>query len=108
MRLKTNDDLPKKELLKIGTCNRTFPVYNFSQQDNFLYNQRLRETASPCILGGRVNETDVLNTNNIFTPPSTLVNLEEDQPEQFFNWAVENGFFQENFALLKALKPQQH
>ena len=26
-----------------------------------------------------------LNTNNIFNPPSTPVNLEEDQPEQDFN-----------------------
>ena len=61
-------------------CNRTSPLYNLSQQGyiNFLHNQRLSKTASPRILGGRVNQTDVSNTNNIFSPPSTPVNLEED------------------------------
>ena len=43
-----------------------------------------------------MNQTDVSNTNNIFTTTSTPVNLEEDQPEQDFNKAVENEFFQEN------------
>ena len=48
------------------------------------------------------------NANNIFTPPSTTVNLEEDhQPEQDFNETVENEFIQENFAFVKALKQQQ-
>ena len=37
------------------------------------------------MLGDRVNQADVLNTNNIFTPPSAPVNLEEDQPVQDFN-----------------------
>ena len=61
-------------------CNRNSPLYNLSQKGhaNFLHNQRLSKTASPRILGGRVNQTDVSNTNNIFTPPSTPVNLEED------------------------------
>ena len=45
----------------------------------------LSKTASARILGSRVNQTDVSNTNNIFTPSSTPVNLEEDQPEQDFN-----------------------
>ena len=51
------------------------PLDNLSQQDhaNFLHNQRLSKIASPCILGGRVNQTDVSNTNNVFTPPSTPV-----------------------------------
>ena len=37
--------------------NKTPPVFNLSQQDyaNFLHNERLSETASPCILGGRKN-----------------------------------------------------
>ena len=55
-----------------------------------------------------MNQTDASNVNNIFTPPSTTVNLEEDhQPEQDFNEAVENEFIQENFAFVKALKQQQ-
>ena len=29
-----------------------------------------------------MNQADVSNTNTIFTPPSTPLNLEEDQPEQ--------------------------
>ena len=68
-------------------CNRTSPLYYLSQQGyaNFLHNQRLSKTASPRIPGGRVNQTDVSNTNNIFTPPPTPVNLEEDQPERNFN-----------------------
>ena len=62
-------------------------MYNLSQQGyaNFLHNQRLSKTASPHILGGRLNQTDVLNTNNIFTPPSTPVNLEREKHEQDFN-----------------------
>lgn len=69
--------------------NKTPPVFNLSQQDyaNFLHNERLSETASPCILGGRKNQTDVSNTSNIFTPMSAPVNLEEDR--QDFNEAVE-------------------
>ena len=48
------------------------------------------------------------NANNIFTPSSTTVNLEEDhQPEQDFHEAVENEFIQENFAFVKASKQQQ-
>ena len=49
------------------SCNRTSPLYNLNQQGyaNFLHNQRLNETASPGILGSRVNQTDVSNTNNI-------------------------------------------
>ena len=68
-------------------CNRTSPLYHLNQQGyaNVLHNQRLSKIVSPRILGGRVNQTDVSNTNNIFTPPSTPVNLEEDQPEQDFN-----------------------
>ena len=62
-------------------------MYNLSQQGyaNFLHNQRLSKTASPRILGGRLNQTDVLNTNNIFTPTSTPVNLEREKHEQDFN-----------------------
>ena len=68
-------------------CNRNSPLYNLSQKGhaNFLHNQRLSKTASPRILGGSVNQTDTSNTSNIFTPPSTPVNLEDDQPEQDFN-----------------------
>ena len=68
-------------------CNRTSPLYNLSQQGyaNFLHNQKLSKTPSPSILGGRVNQTDVSNTNNIFTPSSTPVDLEEEQPEQDYN-----------------------
>ena len=47
---------------------------------NFPHNQRLSKITSPRILGGWVNQTDVSNANNIFTPPSIPVNLEEDQP----------------------------
>ena len=67
--------------------NRASPLHNLSQQSsaNFLHNQRLSKTASPRILGGSVNQTDTSNTSNIFTPPSTPVNLEDDQPEQDFN-----------------------
>ena len=68
-------------------CNRTSPLYNLNQQGyaNIQHNQRLSKTASPRIFGGGVNQTDVSNTNNIFTPPSTPVNLGEDQPEQDFS-----------------------
>ena len=41
---------------------------------NFLHNQKLNKTASPRILGGRLNQTDESNTNNIFTQPSTPAN----------------------------------
>ena len=58
--------------------NKTPPVFNLSQQDY---------ANSPCILGGRKNQTDVSNTSNIFTPMSAPVNLEEDR--QDFNEAVE-------------------
>ena len=90
-------------------CNRISPLQNLSQQGyaNFLRNQGLSKTASPRILGSRVNQTDVLHTNNIFIPPSTQVNLEEAQPEQDFHQAVENEFIQENFAFVRALKQQQ-
>ena len=58
-------------------CNRTPPAYNLGQlgYTNFLHNQRLNETTSPCILGCTVNQTDVSNTNSIFTTSSTPVNL---------------------------------
>ena len=48
-------------------CNRASPLYSLSQQvyANFLHNQRLNKAASPGILEGRVNETDVPNTNII-------------------------------------------
>ena len=51
-----------------------------------------------------MNQTDVSNASNIFTPPSTPVNLEEDQTEENFNEAIENEIIQENF---RALKQQQ-
>ena len=46
-------------------CNRTSPSYNLSQEGytNYLYNQRLSRTASPRILGGRVNQ--ILTTFSI-------------------------------------------
>ena len=47
------------------------------------------------------------NTNNIFTPPTTLVNLEEDQPEKDLMKPLKNEFIQENSAFVKALKHQQ-
>ena len=64
--------------------NRTPSLDNSSQQGyaDFQYNQRFGKTASPRILGGRVNQTDVSNTNNIFIPISTPVNLEGDKHEQ--------------------------
>ena len=85
-------------------CNRTSPLYNLSQQyhANFLQ----IKTGSPRILGGRVNQTGVSNTNNIFTPPSTPVNLEEDLTEENFNEAIENDIIQENFTFVRALKQQ--
>ena len=85
MTWKTNDDWQSNETGL--SCNRTSPLYNLSQQGyaNFLHNQRLSKTASSRILDGRVNQTDVLNTSNIFTTPSALVNLKEDQPEQDFD-----------------------
>ena len=58
-----------------------------------------------------MNQTDVSNTNNLFTPPITLTTpstREENQPEQDFYEAVENEFIQENCALLRALKQGQH
>ena len=57
--------------------NRTSPLYNLRQQGyaNFLHNQRLSKTTSPCILIGRVNQTDVSNTNKIFTSTSKKTNL---------------------------------
>ena len=56
-------------------CNKTSPL---CQQGFANFKQRLSKNASPPILGGRVNQIDVSNTDNIFTPPSALVNLEED------------------------------
>ena len=87
-------------------CSRISPLYNLSQQGygNFLHNQTLSKTASPRILEGRVNQIDVSNTNNIFTPPFALVNLEEDLPEQDFDWGVENEFIQEKFRFCKGFE----
>ena len=90
-------------------CNITSPVYNLSQEGyaNFLHNQRLSETASPCILGGRVNQADVSNITNIFTTTSTPVNLEEDHPKQDFHEAVEKEFVQENSGAKQQQQQQQ-
>ena len=54
-----------------------------------------------------MNQTDVSNTNNIFTPPTTPISCEEDHPAQDFNEATENEFIQENFVFVSALKQQQ-
>ena len=91
-------------------CNRTSPLYNLSQQGyaNFLHNQRLGKIASPRILGGRVNQTDVSNTNNIFTPPSTPVNLEEDTNiNKILIKSLKTSLFKKNFAFVRALKQLQ-
>ena len=56
-------------------CNRTSFLYYLS---HFLHNQRLSKTASPRILGGRMNQRDLSNTNNILIPLSIPVNHEED------------------------------
>ena len=41
------------------------------------------------------------NTNNIFTPPTTLVNLEEDQPEKDFKETVEKRVYSRKFCFCK-------
>ena len=71
--------------------NTSHPVYNFNQQDyaNFRHKLKLSETAWTSIPGCRVNQTDVSNTNNIFTP-ITPVNPEDKHPEQDFNETIEN------------------
>ena len=91
-------------------CNRTSPLYNLSQKGyaNFLHNQRLSKTASPRILGGRVNQTDVSNTNNISTPPSTPVNLEEDtNMKKILIKPLKMSLFKKNFDFVRALKQLQ-
>ena len=63
-------DFPVTELpLYTIEANKVTQIFSIS----------LSKIASPRILGGRVNQTDVSNTN-VFTPPSTPVNLEKDQP----------------------------
>ena len=75
---------------------------------NFLHNQKLNKTASPRILGGRLNQTDESNTNNIFTQPSTLVNLEEDtNTKKISIKPLKTSLFKKNSALVKALKQLQ-
>ena len=51
-------------------------MYDFSQQGyaNFLHNQRFSETASLCVLGGRMNKKDVSNAYKILTQPNVTVN----------------------------------
>ena len=44
------------------------------------------------------------NTNNIFTPPITLVNLEEDQPEKDFNETVEKRVYSRKFRFCKGFE----
>ena len=44
------------------------------------------------------------NTNNIFTPPTTSVNLEEDQPEKDFNEAVEKRVYSRKFHFCKGFE----
>ena len=44
------------------------------------------------------------NTNNIFTPPTTLVNLEEDQPEKDFNETVEKRVYSRKFRFCKGFE----
>ena len=44
------------------------------------------------------------NTNNIFTPPTTLVNLEEDQLEKDFNEAVEKRVYSRKFRFCKGFE----
>ena len=44
------------------------------------------------------------NTNNIFTPPTTPVNLEEDQPEKDFNEAVEKRLYSRKFRFCKGFE----
>ena len=70
---------------------------------NFLHNQRLNQT-SPCILGERVNQTDVWNTNNVFTPPSTPINLKEDQTEQDFDEAAEKRVYSRKLCFCKGFE----
>ena len=41
------------------------------------------------------------NTNNIFTPPTTLVNLEQDQPEKDFKEIVEKRVYSRKFRFCK-------
>ena len=69
-----------------------FPLLHFRIKLDF-HSAKASARSKNCsqILGGRVNQTDVSNTNNIFTPPSTPVNLEGDQHEQDFNEAVERS-----------------
>ena len=78
----------------LTTVNVVLEEYNNCLLNHdFLHNQRFSKIASPRILGGRVNQIDVSNTKNIFSPPSTPVNL-EDSCLQFFHWV---GAFR-NFA----------
>ena len=91
-------------------CNTTSPLYNLNQQGyaNVLYNQRLSETPSTRILGGIVNHTNVSNTNNIFTTPSTPVNLEKDTNiNKILIKQSKTSLLQKNFAFVRALKQLQ-
>ena len=74
------------------------------KQDFFVTELFLLSETSPCILGDRVNQTDVSNTNNIFTPPSIPVNLEEDQPEQDFIEAVIKRVYSRKFCFCKGFE----
>ena len=44
------------------------------------------------------------NTNNIFTPATTPVNLEENQPEKDFNEAVEKRVYSRKFRFCKGFE----
>ena len=73
-----------------------------------MHNQRLSKTPSSRILGGRVNQTDVSNTNNIFTPPCTPVNLEQDTNiNKILIKSLKTSLFKKNFAFVRALKQLQ-
>ena len=55
-----------------------------------------------------MNQTDVSNTNNIFTPPSTPVNLEEDtNMKKILIKPLKTSLFKKNFAFVRALKQLQ-
>ena len=44
------------------------------------------------------------NTNNIFTPATTPVNLEENQPEKDFNEVVEKRVYSRKFRFCKSFE----
>ena len=83
-------------------CNRTSPAYNLSQQGyaNVLHNQRLSETASPCILRGRVKIKQMCQilTTFLLQPLLQLIS-KKTNPNKVLMKPLKTSLFMRSYAI---------